>query len=101
MTGLAHPFPTARHVDYVCSRRQGSIFVRDHFTVDQYPEEAKPKVYLLRHFESYMMSRLSHDNGFTFQDLDRTKGMDFVQMYLRMKHVILFQLSNGVFQVRT
>lgn len=48
-----------------------------------------------------MMSRLSHDNGFTFQDLDRTKGMDFVQMYLRMKHVILFQLSNGVFQVRT
>ena len=47
-----------------------------------------------------MMERLYGDYDYTFQDLERTKGMDFVQKYLRMKHVIVFKMSHDVLQVR-
>jgi len=30
----------------------------------------------------------------------KVKGMDFVSIYLRMKHVIVFKLTHGVLQVR-
>lgn len=46
-----------------------------------------------------MMDRLYGDYDYTFQDLKRIKGMDFVQKYLRMKHVIVFKLSHDVLQV--
>ena len=46
------------------------------------------------------MERLYGEYPFTFNDVDRTKGMDFVSKYLRMKHVIVFQLSSDVLQVR-
>lgn len=45
------------------------------------------------------MERLYGDYPYTFEDLSRTKGMDFVQKYLRMKHVIVFKLSSDVLQV--
>ena len=45
------------------------------------------------------MERLYGDYSFTFEDIQRTKGLDFVQKYLRMKHVIVFKLSHGVIQV--
>ncbi|KAI5998193.1 hypothetical protein EDD15DRAFT_2162428 [Pisolithus albus] len=44
------------------------------------------------------MDRLYGDCEYTFEDLDRTKGMDFVQKYLRMKHVIVFKMSHDVLQ---
>jgi len=55
-------------------------------------------VYLLKHFEGYIMGKLYGDYEYTFLDSQRTKGMQFVQKYLRMKHVIVFKLSHDVLQ---
>ena len=67
--------------------------------MSEFPEDLKNKVYLLKHFERYIMDRLYGDYEYTFEDVDRTKGMDFVQKYLRMKHVIVFKMSHDVLQV--
>jgi cell cycle serine/threonine-protein kinase CDC5/MSD2 len=45
------------------------------------------------------MDKLFGEYSFTFEDLTRSKGMEFVSMYLRMKHVIVFKFSHGVLQV--
>lgn len=89
-----------RHFDYISSHRQGTVYVCKNYTVADYPEELKSKVYLLEHFESYIVSKLYGDYECTFLDLQRTKCMHFVQIYLRMKHVIVFKLSHDVLQVR-
>jgi cell cycle serine/threonine-protein kinase CDC5/MSD2 len=65
-----------------------------------YPEELKSKVYLLKHFEHYIMDRLYGEYDYTFEDVGREKGMEWVQKYLRMKHVIVFKLSHDVLQVK-
>ena len=63
-------------------------------------EDLKNKTYLLKHFGRYIMNHLYGDYKYTFEDLYiPTKGMDFVQKYLRMKHVIVFKMSYNVFQV--
>ena len=89
-----------RHFDYVTSRRSGSVYVRKSYTVEVYPDELKSKVYLLKHFERYIMDRLYGEYEYTFEDVTREKGMEWVQKYLRMKHVIVFKLSHDVLQVR-
>ncbi|KAG1748400.1 kinase-like domain-containing protein [Suillus paluster] len=86
------------HFDYISSRRQGTVYVRKNYSVTEFPEDLKNKVYLLKHFERYIMDRLYGDYEYTFEDHDRTKGMDFVQKYLRMKHVIVFKMSHDVLQ---
>lgn len=88
-----------RHFDYITARRQGTVYVRKSLAVDAYPEELKSKVYLLKHFERYIMDRLYGEYEYTFEDVGRTKGMEWVQKYLRMKHVIVFKLSHDVLQV--
>ncbi|KAL6299201.1 kinase-like domain-containing protein [Sparassis latifolia] len=90
--------PDKHHFDYISSRRQGSVYVRKNYTVSEYPEDLKSKVYLLKHFERYIMDRLYGEYDYTFEDLQRAKGMDFVQKYLRMKHVIVFKMSHDVLQ---
>ncbi|CAE6463451.1 unnamed protein product [Rhizoctonia solani] len=90
--------PNKINLDYISSRRNGTIYVRKNCTMRDHPEELKSKVYLLRHFEKYMMERLYGDPEYAFEDLERTKGMDFVQKYLRMKHVIVFKMSHEVLQ---
>ena len=97
---MIDPTPNGRHFDYISSLRQGTVYVRKNYTVADHPEELKSKVYLLKHFESYIMGKLYGDYEYTFMDLQRTKCMHFVQKYLRMKHVIVFKLSHDVFQVR-
>lgn len=87
------------HFDYVSARKHGAVYVRKGYTVSEYPEDLKTKVYLLKHFERYIMDRLYGDYQYTFEDTERTKGMDFVQKYLRMKHVIVFKMSHDVLQV--
>ena len=77
------------------------MYVRKNYTVSEYPEDLKNKVYLLKHFERYIMDRLYGDYEYTYEDQGRTKGMDFVQKYLRMKHVIVSHFSHGVLQVRS
>jgi hypothetical protein len=88
------------HFDYISSRRHGVVYVRKSHTVSEYPDDLKTKVYLLKHFERYIMDRLYGDYQYTFEDTERAKGMDFVQKYLRMKHVIVFKMSHDVLQVR-
>ena len=88
------------HFDYITSRRQGTVYVRKSYTVETYPEELKSKVYLLKHFERYIMDRLYGEYEYTFEDVGREKGMEWVQKYLRMKHVIVFKLSHDVLQVK-
>ncbi|CAE7229592.1 unnamed protein product [Rhizoctonia solani] len=90
--------PNKINLDYISSRRNGTIYVRKNYTMREHPEDLKSKVYLLRHFEKYMMERLYGDPEYAFEDLERTKGMDFVQKYLRMKHVIVFKMSHEVLQ---
>ena len=55
----------------------------------------------MKHFEKYMMERLYGDYEYTYQDLERTKDLDFVKRYYRDKHVTSFQMSHGVFQVNS
>ncbi|KAH9478186.1 Serine/threonine-protein kinase plo1 [Psilocybe cubensis] len=86
------------HFDYITSRRSGSIYVRKSYTVEEYPEDLKSKVYLLKHFERYIMDRLYGEYDWTFEDVGRERGMEWVQKYLRMKHVIVFKLSHDVLQ---
>ncbi|TFK38297.1 hypothetical protein BDQ12DRAFT_684301 [Crucibulum laeve] len=90
--------PDKLHFDYITSRRLGSVYMRKSHTVDVYPDELKSKVYLLKHFERYIMDRLYGEYDYTFEDVDRQKGMEWVQQYLRMKHVIVFKLSHDVLQ---
>ncbi|KAF8156060.1 kinase-like domain-containing protein [Crassisporium funariophilum] len=90
--------PDKVHFDYITSRRQGTVYVRKSYTVETYPEELKSKVYLLKHFERYIMDRLYGEYDYTFEDVGREKGMEWVQKYLRMKHVIVFKLSHDVLQ---
>ncbi|KAF9077305.1 kinase-like domain-containing protein [Rhodocollybia butyracea] len=87
-----------QHFDLLSSRRNGSAYVRKSFTVEQYPEDLQPKVYLLKHFERYIMDRLYGEYAYTFEDTAKTKGMAWVQNYLRMKQVIVFKLSHDVLQ---
>ncbi|KAI0628078.1 kinase-like domain-containing protein [Trametes polyzona] len=86
------------HFDFVSSRLKGAVYVRKNYTVADYPEDLKSKVYLLKHFERYIMDRLHGEYEWTFQDMERTKGMEFVQKYLRIQHVIVFKLSHDVLQ---
>ncbi|KAH7878481.1 kinase-like domain-containing protein [Lentinula edodes] len=86
------------HFDVISSRRNGTVFVRKSFTVEEYPEELQTKVYLLKHFERYIMDRLYGEYDYTFEDTEKTKGMIWVQNYLRMKQVIVFKLSHDVLQ---
>jgi cell cycle serine/threonine-protein kinase CDC5/MSD2 len=89
-----------RHFDYMSSRRRGTVYVRKIYTVVDYPEELKSKVYLLKHFEGYIMGTSYGDYEYTFLNLQRTKCMHFVQKHFRMKHVIVFKSSHGFLQVR-
>ncbi|KAH9923446.1 Pkinase-domain-containing protein [Epithele typhae] len=87
-----------QHFDYISSRRQGTVYVRKNYTVMEYPDELKNKIYLLKHFERYIMDLLYVDHTYTYEDTERTRGMDFVSKYLRMRHVIVFKLSHDVLQ---
>ncbi|KAF9261697.1 Pkinase-domain-containing protein [Marasmius fiardii PR-910] len=87
-----------RHFDTISARRNGSMYVRKSHTVDKYPEDLESKVYLLKHFERYIMDRLYGQYDYTFEDAQKTKGMCWVQKYLRMKHVIVFKMSHDVLQ---
>ncbi|KZV63990.1 Pkinase-domain-containing protein [Peniophora sp. CONT] len=90
--------PCKTHFDFVETKVQGAQFKRKNYMNNTFPSELKNKVYLLKHFEKYIMEKLWGSYDFTFEDLERTRGMDFVSMYLRMRNVIIFRLSNGALQ---
>lgn len=78
----------------------GATFVRKHYDVAARPEDLSDKTRLLGHFSTYLMQKLYGEHDYASANLERTNGMDFVQKYLRLKHAILFKLSNDVLQVR-
>jgi hypothetical protein len=55
----------------------------------------------MTYFQEYMTKTLERDVDWVFSDQDRTKGMDFLVKYYRMKNAIVFKLSNDVVQVRS
>ncbi|KAH9848815.1 Pkinase-domain-containing protein [Lenzites betulinus] len=91
--------PDRRHFDYITPRHKGAVYVRKFYTVADFPQELRGKVGLLKAFEKYLMGRLYTECSWTFNDLERTKGLDFVQKYLRIeKKAIVFKLSHDVLQ---
>ena len=57
------------HFDYTTSRPQGTVYVRKSYTGERYPEELKSKVYLLKHFERYIIDPLYGEYNYTFEDI--------------------------------
>lgn len=86
------------HFDYIEARGQTAVFLRKSYTVKDHPEELNNKIYLMKHFENYIMGRLWGKHSYLFQDVKRTRNMDWVQKYLRMKRVVVFQLSHNALQ---
>jgi polo-like kinase 1 len=81
------------YFDHIAPAGTGDLVqgVRKNYSIEGYPRDLSNKVYLLRHFESYMLDRLFGDQPYTYEDKALTKGMVFVTRYLRMKHVIVFR----------
>ncbi|KAG9024096.1 Cell cycle serine/threonine-protein kinase cdc5/MSD2 [Tulasnella sp. JGI-2019a] len=92
--------PDKQNLEYISARRSASVFVRKHYGTEkgQHPEELNNKLYLLKHFEDYMLERLYGQHDYCYDDLERGSGLDFVQKYFRMKNVIVFKLSHEVIQ---
>ncbi|KAL8292670.1 hypothetical protein RQP46_001282 [Phenoliferia psychrophenolica] len=89
--------PDKTHFDYI-SNRAGNVYSRRHYEVKKHPTELERKVYLLEYFENYMSKTLLRDVDWTFADVQRTRNMDFLVKYYRMKNAIVFKMSNDVLQ---
>ena len=74
------------------------MYIRKNHTVADFPTELRSKLYLLKHFDRYIMERLHDEHEYLWEDMGRIKGLDFVHKFLRMKHVIVFKLSHDVLQ---
>ncbi|KAI9433708.1 hypothetical protein H4582DRAFT_2060681 [Lactarius indigo] len=84
----------ARHFNYISSRHQGMVYVRRNHTVVDYPEELKSKVYLLKHFEGYIMGKLYGDYEYTFTDLQRTNH-DVLQIILSAQGLAIAHIDKN------
>lgn len=93
-------YPLRRTFDYISNRR-ANVYSRRSYGIQVFPEELDRKVYLMTYFQEYMTKTLERDVDWVFSDQDRTKGMDFLVKYYRMKNAIVFKLSNDVVQVRS
>jgi hypothetical protein len=91
--------PFVSHFDYI-SNKNGNVYSRRHYAFKDHPESLQRKAYLLEYFEDYMAKTLTRDVEWTFVDSARTKNMDFLVKYYRMKNAIVFKMSNEVLQVR-
>lgn len=88
-----------RRFDYL-SGRKGATYNRKNFDIQSFPEDLDRKVYLMTYFEDYMTKTLERDVEWVFSDASRSRNMDFLVKYYRMKNAIVFKLSNDVLQVR-
>ncbi|KAL7416413.1 kinase-like domain-containing protein [Mrakia frigida] len=92
--------PDKEHFDWLTTGKSKSSTTlnRRNYTISSFPDDLKSKIYLLKHFQGFMEDRLLKDKPWCFVDSGRTKGLEFVQRYLRMKHVIVFKMSHDVLQ---
>ncbi|GAA5917827.1 hypothetical protein JCM8208_000784, partial [Rhodotorula glutinis] len=89
--------PDKEHFDYIANR-QSNIYTRRHHALSAVPATLERKAYLLRYFEDYMAKTLRRDVEWTYDDVERTKNMEFLVKYYRMKSAIVFKMSNDVLQ---
>jgi polo-like kinase 1 len=98
--------------DYVTRRTQDKPEVRATYSLDDYPEDLKKKVTLLRHFKNYLASdTVEKKDGATVGESGLPSeqrqpppaggppAAAYVKKWTRNKHAILFQLSNKIVQV--
>jgi hypothetical protein len=111
--------PEGDNFDYITRRTQEKSEIRTTHSFEDYPEDLKKKVTLLRHFRNYMLTDiLEKKDGasvgesslpkVTSKDSKSSKmssdGSDagqspYVKKWTRNKHAIMFQLSNKIVQV--
>lgn len=111
--------PEGDRFDYITRRTQEKAEIRTSHTFEEYPDDLKKKVTLLRHFRNYMLTDiLEKKDGasvgesslpkVTSKDAKSSKissdGSDagqapYVKKWTRNKHAIMFQLSNKIVQV--
>mmetsp|Transcript_120942 Transcript_120942/g.342121 ORF Transcript_120942/g.342121 Transcript_120942/m.342121 type:complete len:951 (-) Transcript_120942:202-3054(-) len=104
--------PDCSRFDYFTRRTTERNEVVSTHTFDNFPEDLKKKVTLLRHFKSYMSTdALDKKDGATMGESSLpqpSKGSTatyepgqapYVRKWTRNKHAIMFQLSNRVVQV--
>ena len=93
--------PDKQHFDYI-SNRTGNVFVRKHHSLDNRPAELDRKAHLLQFFDDYMNKTLTRNLDPAADGPSgahaRTKNMDFLVKYYRMKAAIVFKMSNDVLQ---
>lgn len=95
--------PNNEHFDYIACRK-GNVYGRRHYKAQQFPTDVsdlKRKRYLVEYFNGYIDRELKRDVPWTFIDDERTRNMDFLVKYYRLKQAIAFKLSNDVLQVRS
>ncbi|EPX70602.1 PLK protein kinase Plo1 [Schizosaccharomyces octosporus yFS286] len=71
------------------------------FSTSKVPDALKNKIYLLKHFKSYMVQNLSRavqDETLDDIDIKNAGSMVFMHNYLRTRQAIMFRLSNGTYQ---
>jgi polo-like kinase 1 len=110
--------PSGTRFDYITRRTQEKPETRTTHAFEEYPEELRKKVTLLRHFKNYMLTdSLEKKDGATMGESglppvrpgtsavprDTAQGQQQTQLYvkkwMRNKHAILFQLCNKIVQV--
>lgn len=91
--------PGKQHFDYVHPSDDMLSGQRENHRMDAVPSDLKNKVYLTQHFQSYILDRLTGSYEYLYNNIELKSGMVFISKYLRMKHVIVFRLSNDVIQV--
>lgn len=91
--------PGKKHFDYIHPSAEQLNGYRENHRVDATPDELQNKVYLTQHFQSYILARLTGEYEFLYNNVELKTGMVYISKYLRMKHVIVFRLSNDVIQV--
>lgn len=110
--------PEGECFDYITRRTQEKPEVRTKHSFEDYPDDLKKKVTLLRHFRNYMLTdTLEKKDGASVGEssmpaapsqcsLQKTtssqaceSGAPYVKKWTRNKHAIMFQLSNKIVQV--
>jgi len=102
--------------DYITRRTQEKPEVRTTHTFEDYPEDLKKKVTLLRHFKNYMMPDIADkkahkEDGASAGESSlplsqprpqvtyEARQAPYVKKWTRNRHAIMFQLSNKIVQV--
>lgn len=106
--------------DYITRRMQEKPEVRTTHTFEDYPEDLKKKVTLLRHFRNYMLTDImaqkdgasvgesslpppaqnNAQKGAAANSSSPESGqVHYVKKWTRNKHAIMFQLSNKIVQI--